>query len=221
VSRITSTSLLVLAAILASGYQLVAVSDPTQLEKVSIKVARDMSIGEPVRVTGTVTVQSGAFASSISSGFAVQDDSAGIYVVDANHAFELGDRVEITGQRGVDFGQSNIILESAERLTGSGTVIPKSVKTGNVGEAQEGTLIRAEGYVTQTRGDPPYGYKAFIDDGSGEIQVFVNTSTGLGDTARDWKLGDFISVIGVIGQYENTYEIMPRILSDITIRATQ
>jgi len=180
-----------------------------------------MSIGERVRVSGTVTVQSGALASSISSGFALQDDSAGIYVVDADHAFNLGDRVEITGKRGAEFGQSNIVLESAEKLTSSGAVIPESVRTGNVGEAQEGTLIRVEGYVKQTRGDPPYGYKAFIDDNSGECQIFVNVSTGLVDNARNWKVGDFISVIGVVGQYENTYEIMPRISSDITIQATK
>ncbi len=220
-SRITSTSVLLLAAILVSGCQKAALSDPAQIETVSIKEARGMSIGERVRVSGTVTVQSGAFASSISSGFAVQDDSAGIYVVDADHAFNLGDRVEITGKRGAEFGQSNIVLESAEKLTGSGSVIPKSVRSGNVGEAQEGILIRVEGYVTQTRGDPPYGYKAFIDDSSGEFQIFVNVSTGLVDNARDWKAGDFISVIGVVGQYENTYEIMPRISSDITIQATK
>ena len=73
--------------------------------------------------------------------------------------------------------------------------------------------------VTQTKSDPLYGYKAFIDDGSGEFQIFVNTSTGLVENARDWKAGDFISVIGFSGQYENTDEIMPRVLSDITIRA--
>ncbi len=220
-SRITSTSVLLLAAILVSGCQTAAVSDPAQIETVSIKEARGMSIGERVRVSATVTVQSGAFASSISSGFALQDDSAGIYVVDADHAFNLGDRVAITGKRGAEFGQSNIILESAEKLTGAGTVIPRSVKSGNVGEAQEGILVRVEGYVTQTRGDPPYGYKAFIDDSSGEIQIFANVSTGLVDKARNWKVGDFISVIGFVGQYENTYEIMPRILSDIRIRATK
>jgi DNA/RNA endonuclease YhcR with UshA esterase domain len=88
-----------------------------------------------------------------------------------------------------------------------------------VGEAQEGTLIRVEGYVKQTRGDPPYGYKAFIDDSSGECQIFVNVSTGLVDSARDWKVGDFISVIGIVGQYGNTYEVMPRILSDIRMQA--
>ena len=180
-----------------------------------------MSLGAPVRVSGTVSVQSGAFAASISHGFALQDDSAGIYVLDSNHAFKLGDRVKITGKRGAEFGQSNIILESAEKLTGFGTVIPRSVETGNVGESEEGILIRTEGYVTRTKDDSPYGYKAYIDDGSGEYQIFVNASTELLENARDWKEGDFISVVGFSGQYEKTYEIMPRILSDMTRRAAQ
>ena len=220
-SRIASTSVLLLAAILVSGCLTAAVSDPAQIETVSIKEARSIPIGERVRVSGTVTVQSGAFSSSISSGFAVQDDSAGIYVVDADHAFNMGDRVEITGKRSAEFGQSNIILKSAEKLTGSGMVIPRPVETGNVGESEEGILIRVEGYVTQTKDDFPYGYKAYIDDGSGEFQIFVNASTELVENARKWKEGDFISVVGFAGQYEKTYEIMPRILSDITIQAAK
>jgi len=220
-SRITLNSSLFLAVILVSGCQTAAVSEPVEIETVSIKEARGMSIGESVRVSGTVTVQSGAFASSISSGFAVQDDSAGIYVLDSDYVFKLGDRVKITGKRGAEFDQLNIILESAEKLTGFGTVIPRPVKTGNVGVAEEGILIQVEGSVTQTKSDPPYGYKAFIDDNSGEIQIFVNASTGLIENARDWKVGDVIFVIGFSGQYEKTYEIMPRILSDITIRAAQ
>ena len=137
-SRIISNSSLVLAAILVSGCQTAAVSEPAEIETVSITEARGMSMGESVLVSGTVTVQSGAFASSISFGFAVQDHSAGIYVVDTSYDFEMGDRVKVTGKRGAEFGQLNIILESAEKLTGSGTVIPRPVKTGNVGVAEKG-----------------------------------------------------------------------------------
>ena len=177
-----------------------------------------MSTGELVRVTGIVTVQSGAFASSISTGFAVQDESAGIYVVDSNHAFKLGDRVRIRGETAKEFGQLNIILKSAEKLAGSGAVIPRAVKTGSVGEADEGILVQVVGYITRKDGDPPYGYKMFIDDSSGECQIFINTSTGLVENARKLKVGDLMLIIGFSGQYEKTYEIMPRVLSDITIR---
>lgn len=217
-SRNTLTSPLLLAFILVSGCQTAAVFDPAKAQTVSIKEARSMSTGESVRVSGIVTVQSGAFASSISTGFAVQDESAGIYVVDSNHALKLGDRVNISGERAMEFGQLNIILESAEILAGSGTITPRSVKTGSVGEAEEGILVQVEGYVTRKNGDPPYGYKVFIDDSSGECQIFINTSTGLVENARELKVGDFILVMGFSGQYEKTYEIMPRVLSDITNR---
>lgn len=220
-SRIVSTLPLLLAVILVSGCQTAAVSEPAKTQIISIKEARSMSIGEPVRVSGTVTVQSGAFGSSSSSGFAVQDESAGIYIVDSIHAFKLGDRVTVSGKRGAANGQLNIILESAEILRDFGNVIPIRVKTGNVGESEKGILIQVEGYVTQTKDDPPYGYKVVIDDSSGEYQVFVNASTGLVEKAKDWKVGDFVSVIGFAGQYETTHEIMPRIFSDITTHSTQ
>ena len=52
-----------------------------QGETIPIREARQLE-GKKVRVSGTVTVQSGAYSSSISSGFAIQDETAGIYVVD-------------------------------------------------------------------------------------------------------------------------------------------
>jgi len=220
-SRMASIRSFLILLVLLGGYQTTAKSATAVPRIVSIEEARGMSTGETVRISGVVTVPSGAFASSISSGFAVQDDTAGIYVLDSSYAFELGQRVEVTGKRGEEHGQSHIILEFADKLAGSGRVTPKAIKTGDVGEDEAGFVIRIEGYVVRTKPDPPYGYKAFIDDGSGECQIFFDASTGLVEDARDWKVGDFLSVTGFSGQYEQTYEVMPRIFSDITIRSAQ
>lgn len=174
-----------------------------------------------VQVTGIVTVPSGAFASSLSTGFAIQDSTAGIYVLDAEHAFALGDRLRVTGRRGAEFGQVNIQLESVETLSGSGRVVPRPVRTGQVGEAEEGYLIRAKGRIDRVEDDAPYGYKLFIDDGSGELQVFIDASTELiADVAR-WKPTDRILVTGFAGRYEETREIMPRIPADVRKQATE
>ena len=185
----------------------------------SIEEARASTSGAAVRVTGIVTVQSGAFASSLSTGFAIQDRSAGIYVLDT--AFELGDRVRVTGRRGMEFDQQNIRLESAEKLPGSGTVVPRPVQTGRVGEAEEGYLIRAAGRIDRVEDDAPYGYKIFIDDGSGELQVFIDASTELIEDVTVWKPGDSIHVIGFAGRYEDTHEMMPRIPSDMGKQAAE
>ncbi len=172
-------------------------------------------------MTGVVTVPSGAFASALSAGFAIQDGTAGIYVLDTRHAFELGDRVRVTGRRGAEFRQQNIRLESAEKLPGSGTVDSRPVRTGRVGAAEEGSLIRAAGRIGRVEDDAPYGTKIFIDDGSGELQVFIDASTPLIEDATRWQPGDSIDVTGFAGRYEATYEIMPRIPSDVRKQAAQ
>ena len=199
--------------------QAVPVSDSTSIREVSIEEARSSTSGAVVRVTGIVTVQSGAFASSLSTGFAIQDRTAGIYVLDTAHAVELGDRVRVTGARGMEFDQQNIRLESVEKLPGFGTVVPRPVQTGGVGEAEEGYLIRAAGRIDRVEDDAPYGYKIFIDDGTGELQVFIDASTELIEDVRVWKPGDSIQVIGFAGRYERTHEIMPRIPSDMRQQA--
>ncbi len=181
----------------------------------SIEEARASRLGSTVGVTGIVTVQSGAFASSLSPGFAIQDGTAGIYVLDTEHDFELGDRVRVTGRRGVEFDQQNIRLDSAGKLPGSATVEPRPVQTGRVEEGEEGYLIRATGRITRVEDDAPYGYKIFIDDGTGELQVFIDASTALIENVTVWKPGDSVQVIGFAGRYRQTREIMPRIPSDM------
>ncbi len=189
---------------------------PTQIprETIPIKEARKLE-GKTVRVSGTVTVQSGAFASSISSGFAIQDESAGIYVIDDAHSFQLGQRVTTTGTVGSENMQRHIKLEETTLLSGTETVTPKQVQTGKVGEAEAGYLISVEGRIIETMDDGRYGYKLFIDDGSGPYQVFINASTELTENAASWKPGDVIKVIGFAGRYNDAHEIMPRILTDI------
>ena len=208
-----------LSAFLLGSCLAASASESTPIREMSIAKARASTSGAAVRVTGTVTVQSGAFASSLSAGFAIQDGTAGIYVLDTEHAFDLGDRVRVTGTRGMEFEQQNIRLESAEKLPGTGTVVPRPVQTGRVGEAEEGYLIRAAGRIDRVEDDAPYGYKIFIDDGSGELQVFIDASTALIENVTHWKPGDSIDVIGFSGRYEKTHEIMPRIPSDMRKQA--
>ena len=189
-------------------------SPQIQGETIPIIEARQLE-GKTVRVSGTVTVQSGAYASSISSGFAIQDETAGIYVIDDTHSYKLGQKVTVAGTVGTEYLQRNIMLEKSTLLSGTGTVIPRPVQTGYVGDAEGGYLITTKGKITKTIDDGKYGHKLFIDDGSGPYQVFINASTELIKHATSWKPGDVIRVVGFAGRYNDVYEIMPRILPDI------
>ncbi len=210
-----------LVALVLGACQTAFASDAATVREMSIAEARASQEGTVVIVTGTVTVPSGAFASSLSTGFAIQDETAGIYVLDAAHDFALGERLRVTGRRGVEFDQVNLHLESVEKLPGPGRVEARPVRTGRVGAAEEGFLIRAEGRIERVEDDAPYGYKLFIDDGSGALQVFIDASTELIEDVSRWKPADKIHVTGFAGRYETVREIMPRVLSDMNKQTTE
>jgi DNA/RNA endonuclease YhcR with UshA esterase domain len=142
-------------------------------------------------------------------GFAIQDDTAGVYVkIDAKQELSLGDRVRVTGT--LDEQNQLRILKAVpddiDKLSGTAQVATRDVGTGAVNESVEGQLVRVAGNVTQTfQDDSPYGYKLYINDGTGEVQVFVHVSANL-DKAMLQALpaGQRITVVGFGAQYETT-----------------
>jgi hypothetical protein len=66
--------------------------------------------------------------------------------------------------------------------------------------------------------DRPYGYKIFLDDGSGETQVFVPVSTGIDPLALpSLQAGQHLIVVGFSGRFNDTYEVIPRFSEDLVI----
>ena len=91
------------------------------------------------------------------------------------------------------------------------------VATGQVGVATLGYLISVEGTITQDGvvADLPYGYKVFLNDGSGVAQVYLNASTNINPRAPYLKPGRQLRVTGFGSQYKTTYEIEPRDRRDL------
>ncbi len=190
---------------------------------ISIADARNQPLGTVVTVEGSVTVPSGAFtASTFDQGFAIQDETAGIYVsTSQNPNLNFNRRVRVTGVL-ADDGFGLLILRPAsladvEKLPGGSLIKPDSVSTGDVGEATEGSLVEVTGTVTQpVRDDLPFGFSVFIDDGTGETQIFIPASTGINPFKIPFIVpGARITVVGFSGQFETQYEVLPRHRGDI------
>ena len=180
---------------------------------IPIVTARVQAQGTTVAVMGLVTVPSGEFRSSTGDeGFAIQDQTAGIWIsVKKNLKFKIGQRVLVSGTLGESFGKLQIVpnsLADVEALPG----VKLRVATGQVGTATLGYLFSVEGTITQggVVDDLPYGYKLFLDDGSGVVQVFVSASTNIDSRAPYLKPGRQLRVTGFGSQYNTTYEIEPR-----------
>src|SRR4051812_18139286 len=137
--------------------------------------ARALPLGSTVTIKGTVTVASGTFvSSSFDEGFALQDKSGGIYVsLATNVGLQLRDQAEVTGQLQEIFGLLSLVPSSTGDVKRKGhgrPVTPLAVTTGGINEATEGRLVVVEGVITQAvSSDLPYGYKFYVNDGSGEI----------------------------------------------------
>jgi len=178
----------------------------------TIAEVRAMPLGTVVTLEGTVTTPSGVFASSFfDEGFAVQDATAGIFVSfpDTDIGVRPPRHVKVTG---VLQDASGLLVIAPARVSDvkirgrDKPVKPIWVRTGSIGESTEGSLVRSVGVITQGPiVDGDFGHKLSIDDGSGEITVFVNLGTNV--DVSPLAVGQLIEVTGFSSQFTDHYEI--------------
>jgi hypothetical protein len=178
-----------------------------------VAAARERTPGTAVTVEGVATVASGTF----DGGFALQDSSGGIYVTRAlDRAVSAGDRVRVSGKLAAPNNQLAIEPVSIG-LTGPGSAPgPQEVATGIVGPATEGRLIAVHGKVArEIENDPPWGWKIYLDDGSGPLLVFVSAKTKI--DVSGVRAGQLLRAVGFSGRYERHTELLPRMPDDVAV----
>jgi hypothetical protein len=214
-------ALLALILLMLALVPAAALAAPLAVPTIDIADARALPLGSTVTVKGSVTVPSGVFSSSTyDQGFAIQDRTAGIYVsIATNLGLAPREQVRVTGQLANIANQLTLVVASpadVKKLGAGPKVHPQSFDTGEISEATEGLLVTVEGTITRIIIDLPYGYQVFIDDGSGETQVFVCASAGI--DVSGWAVGQTLRATGFSGQYAAQYEVLPRGPSDVQIQ---
>ncbi len=196
-------------------------SGPANPKTISIAAARALPLGTIVTIDGVVTVPSGAFSSStFDQGFAIQDRTGGIYVsTPDNLGFGLRRQVRVTGRLADTVQPGLLVLVDVTdvKVHGAGPKVrPLAVATGDVGEDTEGQLVTITGTITQpVINDLPFGFIIFLDDGSGEVHSFVSASTGI--DVSGLSPGQTIEVTGFSSQFAASFEVDPRVQSDIRV----
>lgn len=195
---------------------------PAPVEKtISIAEARSLPLGTVVTIDGAVTVASGAFSSStFDQGFAIQDRTGGIYVsTPDNLGLAPRQQVRVTGTLADTVLPGLLVLVDVEEVKAHGSgpkVQPLAVETGDVNESTEGQIVRVTGTITQPIvNDLPFGFIIFVNDGSGELNIFVCASTGI--DVSGLSPGQSIEVTGFSGQFADHFEVDPRTQADIRV----
>jgi len=193
-------------------------------EVVTIAKARTLTAGTYTQVEGFVTVPPATFFSSTGdAGFGLQDATGGIYVslFDLVKA-PLGTKLRVIGQI-IDVSQQTVLYTNNTGLEGVDMpqmISPRDVKTGEVGESTEGQLVRIKGTVSKAIVDEkPYGLRSFVDDGSGEVRIYICLGVKDVPLIDDTMLtpGTSVEITGFAQQYGADYEIAPRMASDLVL----
>jgi uncharacterized protein YdeI (BOF family) len=190
---------------------------------IPIATARAEPVKTVVEVEGVAIITPGTF----DEGFAIQDSTGGIYVTSPmGKTIVLGDRVHVVGKitapnKEIWLDPSTVIVESSGPLQE-----PLVVETGQVGRNTEGNLITVTGKITsKVKRDWPWGWKFTINDGSGDLQVFIAAAIKMKifispkkriDVAQ-LHVGQVLRVTGFNGRYQSITEILPRAQADIMI----
>lgn len=186
-------------------------NETEQVNLISISQAKSQDKNTEVKVRGVVTVPPNIINATY---FYIQDDTAGVQIYFSKKEFpnlKLGDQVEVSGKISERSGEKkiNISEKSDIKVISPGASIdPAGIKTGDVKENFEGSLVRVSGQITKQSGNTFY-----IDDGSGEIKIYIQKSTNI--DKPDWEKGDWVTITGIVGQTSTGYRVMPRYQKDL------
>ena len=186
---------------------------------VTVAQARALPLGTAVTVVGEVTTPSGAFESSFfDKGFGLQDLTGGIFV-STQTDYGVGPRriARITGTLADSFGLLVLVVSDVSFGPNGLPVLAEPHRTAGIGEGTEGRIVRVSGRIsTAPSSDLSFGFKFGVDDGSGEVQIFVNLQTGI--DVSTLRLGQRVTITGFSSQFDTHYEIDPRSPADIVTR---
>ncbi|MFN8520194.1 MAG: hypothetical protein U0667_12555 [Chloroflexota bacterium] len=195
---------------------------------VPIATARGSAVGSQTSVEGTVTALPGRI---LGDGLLIlQEGGAGI-AVQLPAGFDestiaLGRILRVTGKLADPY--ANLELRPAKvadvAIVGDGGVPSAvSVRSTDLTESREGTLVRASGVISRVETGTSGSLAVTLRDDAGEMRVFAFGALGLAKDA--FPLGASLRVTGVVGQRESSsgagdgYRVWPRDRADIAVTA--
>jgi len=177
-------------------------------------------VGDTVAVAGRVTAAPGALPLPAQGVGAIEGPTGSIHVrLPGAEGLSRGDSVRVWGALRHEAGLAQIEGLGHERIETSRRVpspMPLSVPSAD-GERYEGHLARVEGTITTRSGNRGGEYFVLREGPGSDAQLTVFVSTRHVERIRPGRVeeGDRVAVTGIIGQYDLSYQILPREAGDV------
>ena len=195
------------------SYADIGVNDPVPGQDwTDIAVARNYSAGTPVRVRGIVTFnQTNATTNTIF----IQDATGGIALFStATNALQIGDSVQVYGAMGSFNNLAEIVNIDTLWTFGSGHPLPEPRVLGvtQASEAFEGMLVKFHAVRFMESGSFAGNTTYHLTNGTSSLDVRIpNLSPVIGTVIP----AGAIDAVGVLGQFQSTYQLTPRSTGDL------
>jgi DNA/RNA endonuclease YhcR with UshA esterase domain len=187
---------------------------------VRINVAEALALGTPVTVAGIVTARQGTYRSDNTY---IQDPTGGMQIFNLPALnLQIGDSIEVSGvlgQFGGELQVNNSIV--APNRTATTAPAPLERTTGALGAAvaalgaREPDVGRLLVVRHATVGTFASG-NALLNDGSGAIQIRLDNNASSAIPTTTFVAGRCYDVIGILGFFNGTPQLKPRMLADVT-----
>ncbi|MBU1130773.1 lamin tail domain-containing protein [Patescibacteria group bacterium] len=183
---------------------------------------KDLDKGAEVSTRGIVTVIPGILGKNI---FYISEIdlagqsvflSTGIEVYSSRAEFpgmSVGDVIEFSGKVSETKGKKRINLQKDSQIN----IIdhwelpqPELIGTGEITNDLIGAIIKVSGTLVEKKSSNYY-----LDDGSGELKMYLNKTTGI--PKLDVEVGYMIEVSGILDLTDSGYRLLPRFPGDIII----
>ena len=179
-------------------------------QAVSLENIYNYSAGDKISTEGIVAVLPGILGTQY---FYITDGNAGVQVYMHSKAFpelKVGDRVKVSGEISLPFGETRIKVSNAAniKVIGSGDLTAVNYQISELGSEMSGALVEVEGEITELK-----SAYAYIDDGSDEIKIYFKKDTGL--SKADFSLGEIIKVKGILINKSDELQILLRSGDDL------
>jgi PKD repeat protein len=176
----------------------------------SIEEINNYSKGDKLRVTGTVAVLPGVFGSQ----YFYIVGSGGLQIYNYKKDFpnlKVGDEITVNGELSAVNSEPRLKTTSAKDFSIVGhkdSFEPATLSYDNLGEEINGGLVKFSGQITEKKGSTIY-----LDDGNGEVPVYLKKNTGL--TAGSFTEGDNVEIAGILIKDASGFKLLPRDRDDI------
>lgn len=183
----------------------------TSYIKTTLNQVANLETNEKIVVEGYVIVPPNILGTQI---MYIQD-TKGLQIYQYNKDWpELaeGDKVSIRGTLSFPYGQPRIKVKNKIDISiiesNNKKILPRFLKIEEINQELNSTLLTISGKVIEKSNN-----KLFIDDETGEMEIYIKSSTGI--SLPDIAEGDILEATGILESTDLTERLLPRYITDI------